>query len=296
MVGGIIASVRQQIDTLARTRPESAPWLARYEAALRLADDPVWDEVTAGLRLAPDRLSVAPLLAGATLELPAGLAERTVRAVLASAGEGEGPEATALMVLTDAHHLPALDLIAAAIAQDIDQIDALAIGLGVDPDALAVVAHLAALPLLLACGRRLSARIPARWRAGSCPICGAWPAAAEVRGLERARHLRCGRCGGDWVQTAAGCLYCGTTDHEQLGSLVPETNAEAHRVETCTQCRGYVKTIATIRPWTPGGVALADLASVELDLAALEHDYTRPAGPAFDLELRLTEAPRQGRA
>nr|MDQ3043673.1 formate dehydrogenase accessory protein FdhE [Chloroflexota bacterium] len=215
--------------------------------------------------------------------------------VLASAGEGEGLEAAALAALSDLPHLPALELIAAAIAQDADQIDTLAMGLGVDGDALAVVAHLAALPLLLACGRGLSARIPALWRAGSCPICGAWPAVAEVRGLERVRHLRCGRCGGDWVQTAAGCLFCGTTDHEQLGSLVPETGAEARRVETCIHCRGYVKAIATIRPWTAGGVALADLASVELDLAAIEHDYARPAGPAFDLGLVLTEAPRLGR-
>ena len=36
------------------------------------------------------------------------------------------------------------------------------------------------------------------WSEGYCPLCGAWPALAEVRGIERSRYLRCGRCGAEW--------------------------------------------------------------------------------------------------
>jgi FdhE protein len=41
-----------------------------------------------------------------------------------------------------------------------------------------------------------------------------------------------------------------------------------------------LKSLATLRAWAPDEVALADLASVELDLAALERGYARPDPPA----------------
>ena len=51
---------------------------------------------------------------------------------------------------------------------------------------------------------------------GYCPVCGAWPAFAEMRGIERSRYLRCGRCGGGWQAQCLSCSYCGMTDHEEL--------------------------------------------------------------------------------
>jgi FdhE protein len=121
------------------------------------------------------------------------------------------------------------------------------------------------------------------------PVCGGWPTVAESRGLERARRLRCGRCGGDWAYPALRCPFCANDDHERLGSLVPEGQAEARRVETCSVCQGYVKQVATLRAWAGDEVALADLASVDLDLAALEHGFARPETAAWSLAVRVVE-------
>src|SRR5438552_1345771 len=62
--------------------------------------------------------------------------------------------------------------------------------------------------LLRACGRQLQTHIPSGWSRGYCPVCGAWPVLAELRGLERTRCLRCGRCGVDWQRPWLACVYC----------------------------------------------------------------------------------------
>ena len=53
-------------------------------------------------------------------------------------------------------------------------------------------------PFLQACNRRWASSISESWVEGYCPVCGSWPAFAEVRGIERSRYFRCGRCGGEW--------------------------------------------------------------------------------------------------
>ena len=80
---------------------------------------------------------------------------------------------------------------------DGDRPDAVAISVNLDPDALSAAAALAVMPLLQALRRRFAPAIDPRWSEGVCPVCGGWPMLAEQRGLERARRLRCGRCGGD---------------------------------------------------------------------------------------------------
>jgi FdhE protein len=190
--------------------------------------------------------------------------------------------------------LDALVMLNAAIDQDAAELSIVATTLGVDEDALGVIAHLGAMPLLHACRRRFAAAVAPGWAEGCCPICGAWPTLAESRGLERARRLRCARCGGDWGTVAFRCPFCANTDHRQLGSLVPEAGGEARRVETCDRCRGYVKSVATLRAWAADEVALADLASIDLDLAAVERGYARPGAPAVDLGLRIVPAGADG--
>jgi formate dehydrogenase maturation protein FdhE len=55
-----------------------------------------------------------------------------------------------------------------------------------------------------------------------------------------------------------------------------EQDGEARKVETCTRCRGYLKVVSTLRAWPGDEVCLADLATIDLDLVALERDYERP--------------------
>ncbi len=164
----------------------------------------------------------APLLAGALLVVDPSLAARWVGRLLEHAAGWSSPGAASLAPAASGGRLDPLDLLEAAVCQDEARLDALAATTGADPRALAAVGQLAAMPLLQACGRHLAGLVPAAWRQGYCPVCGAWPALAELRGLESARRLRCGRCGADWGVEWLRCPYCGVTDHRSLGSLVPE--------------------------------------------------------------------------
>jgi len=266
---------RRQIDLLLTSQPETAPWLGVLSAVLEEAAEPTWDAVAASTVLQAERAPGTPLLAGARIPIDAPLAERWVRRVLALAAEA-GPEAVGLRAAASDVTLDARAFLEAAINADGDQLDALARSLGIDPDALAAVATLAVIPLLQALRRRFGPAVDPRWHEGHCPICGGWPHLAEQRGLERTRRLRCACCGGDWAQPGVRCPYCGVVGHEARAALVSEQDGEARKVETCSACRGYLKSVSTLRAWAGDEVALIDLATVDLDLVALERDFERP--------------------
>ncbi len=278
---------RRQLDGLAQAHPEWRSWLNLYAETLRASEDPTWADAVPVL--ANDRSPIAPLLLGVRVPLSPRQADAWVRHLLTIAGREEGPQSGALAAAAESDRLDAVALLEATINQDAPRLAALADAAGVDPDALGAVVQLAALPLLRACARTLAPLVPQAWNGGCCPVCGAWPAVAESRGLERSRRLRCGRCGTDWGLVALRCPFCGTDEHTQLGSLISETEGEARKVETCETCRGYVKSVATLRAWSPEEVPLVDLASVDLDLAAIDRDFGRPTASAFDLGLRLTD-------
>ncbi len=128
------------------------------------------------------------------------------------------------------------------------------------------------------------------WEAGFCPVCAAWPLLAELRGLERQRWLRCGRCGAGWPFPHLCCPFCGNTDHRTLPYLAPEAAREARQAAACDRCFAYIKTFATLRPLAPDEVLIQDVTSLELDMAALEAEYGRPETRAFPLDLRLEPA------
>jgi FdhE protein len=155
--------------------------------------------------------------------------------------------------------------------------------------ALRAVAALLPMPFLHACNRRWSAAMPQGWSECYCFVCGAWPGFAEVCGVERSRYLRCVRCGSAWQALVLMCAYCRTTDHQTLGSLVPERSDAKSALEVCNACHGYLKVFTTLSGTAADHVMIDDLASVELDLAAAERGYKRPPGTGY--ALRVTVAP-----
>jgi FdhE protein len=180
-----------------------------------------------------------------------------------------------------------LELMEAALCQDSTRVATLAQAIGAEPQVLLTIGHLSVLPLLQTCGQHLAPRVPSTWSAGYCPICGAWPALAEVRGLEHRRALRCARCGSDWRTTWLCCPFCGESDHRRLGVLMPEDNGTTRKIDVCTTCKGYVKTLTTLQAWPASIIPLEDLATIDLDVVALNRGYTRPARAAYYLATRL---------
>jgi FdhE protein len=270
----------RRLERLAREQPESRPWLVPLGRALAEAGGAAWEAGVPAPAEPPD--AAAPLLAGAVLRVDPGAARRWLGEALGAVGPAPvpGPDP--------------FELLEVAIGQDRARLQRMAGQLGTEPAVFRVLADLAALPLLLACGRRWAGRVAPAWREGYCPVCGAWPVLAEARGVERSRRLRCGRCGADWAAEWLRCPYCGTRDHARLGALVPESGGDRRRVETCAACRGYLKTLTTLTGTPAGEVLLDDLATVDLDLVALGEGYRRPGGLGYPLA--VTVAARPGRA
>jgi FdhE protein len=115
----------------------------------------------------------------------------------------------------------------------------------------------------------------AAWDPGYCPTCGSWPLLAEHRGLEQLRHLRCGLCASEWPAERLRCPLCGSRDHADLGFLHVD-GADHERAATCEHCRGYVKVVASLGALAPLDLVVQDLATLHLDMIALERGYVAP--------------------
>lgn len=267
-----------RVAELRRQNPESERWLALVEAAFAEAGS---DEAWAGalLTIAADPPPRAPILHQARI----GVRRRTLRHWIR--------DLLALAELERAQEIEAAALLEAAVCQDDERLVAIAAGVDTEGPALRVVAQIAALPLLQTCGRALAMQVPpaTAWREGYCPVCGAWPTFAEFRGLERKRWLRCGRCATGWEVAWLRCPFCNETEHTQLGYLAPEDGETTRKVEVCDSCKGYVKAEPTVRSLAPWDIVLDDLATVPLEVAALDRGYHRPERPGYALDVQLVE-------
>ncbi len=261
------------LTTLEAPHPEWRSILAVIEAALLEVQRRVWMEYVPAV--APSGVDGEPLLSGAVLQVPRRLIERWVSRVLAIA-TGTGARAKPLVQAVAVGRLEPSSLFEAAVSQDSERLDDLARSGRDDRGVLRGLAPIIAMPVLQACRSAWADRVSPAWTSGYCPICGSRPALAEFRRLNGRRHLRCGRCGGDWRAEPLRCPFCGERDHEHLGSLVSPETLEREQIEICDGCGTYIKTITTLAPIRRDHVVLQDLATVLLDVAAAGHGYQRP--------------------
>ncbi|MBI2760965.1 MAG: formate dehydrogenase accessory protein FdhE [Chloroflexi bacterium] len=287
------AESARRLTELARTDATVAPLALLLAEALRAADGIALAERVpdfAGHRLA-DGL---PLLHGCTLQVDAGRLETLCDRLCAVIEQGGNPQGSALRRALRQRTVDPVALVRAGIAQEAAWLEQAAATAGVDAGLVGTVAGIVVWPLLLACG---SAAGPAldgvRWDMGYCPVCAAWPLLAELRGLERRRWLRCGRCGAGWEAPDLLCVFCGNDDFRALGYLAPEDQPEASRAATCERCLGYLKTFTTLGPLPPAEIAVQDLCSLELDMAALDAGFSRPEAPGFPLHITVEPARRR---
>jgi FdhE protein len=273
---------------LGRQYPEWQPWLTVIEEVLREATDSKWEALVA--EPPESQESKVPLLAGATLSMDITAVGRWSERLMLAAYRSGGPKMSTLNGVQQ-KRLNTVDLFKSSLCQNGKWLREAAVELDVDVDALQAVALLIPVPFLQACNRRWASSIAESWTEGYCPVCGAWPAFAEVRGIERSRYLRCGRCGGGWQAQGLSCSYCGMTDHKELESLVPEQSGSTRAIEACRRCLGYLKSLTTLQRIPAERVLIDDLASVDLDIAALDQGYKKPDSPAYSLDVTITDRP-----
>jgi FdhE protein len=274
------------LNDLKRQRPEWAPWLAVIEEIVRETASHKWEaSVPTGVEPRP---AGTPLLAGVTLAVHASSVRRVLKRLIRTAALSRMPNIATLDSALDLDP-ELLTLFSASLCQNSDGVQAIAAARGADASGLQAVVALVPLPLLHACNRRWASSISESWVEGYCPVCGSWPAFAEVRGIERCRSFRCGRCGAEWRAGLLSCPYCTERRHEALVSLVPEGGGSPGTIDACRSCHGYVKTFTRLRGCQPDTVMLEDLASVHFDVAAIEQGYKRPSGAGYPLEVSLSD-------
>jgi FdhE protein len=248
-----------RLRDLAAQDPAVAPLAVLHAQALEAASDAAWRAAVPAFAAQP------PLLDGVTIRLDA----HHLRDLFKRLGT-DVSDATALLE--------------ASLAQDAERV----LDAARQDQALVAIAQVGTLPLLLACGAEAAPRLKELvWEHGYCPVCAAWPALLEVRGLERQRWLRCGRCGNGWQQINALCAFCGSNEYRNQRYLAPEKERETRQALTCQECHAYLKAFTTLGPLAPGEVLLRDLLSLELDLAALDQGFARPQDPAVRLRIRV---------
>lgn len=114
---------------------------------------------------------------------------------------------------------------------------------------------------------------PGEWRRGECPVCGNSPLLAEIQGKDGERRLRCGACGADWHYPRLQCAFCANTDYKTLGYLTVDGEEEKYHLQTCDQCRRYLKIIATFDLTPTELLIVKDLATLHLDLIAMQAGF-----------------------
>ena len=118
---------------------------------------------------------------------------------------------------------------------------------GLAPDLLWLVAELAVSPYVHALAQSLLSSTDAAlagalaaWNRGYCPACGSWPALAEV--ADSHRILRCSFCAAAWELNRYACVYC-DEGGEPFVTAAPDENRKDRRLELCSACGGYLKTV-----------------------------------------------------
>jgi FdhE protein len=155
---------------------------------------------------------------------------------------------------------------------------------GVSPDLAWLVAELALAPFayLLQCRALPSADAsPApsvnAWDRGFCPACGSWPAIIEGA-MHGAHVLVCSFCAARWRLASYRCVYCGN-DTDSFVTAAPDPDRPGRRVQLCGECGGYAKGLDVPEPIAFPLAAIEDLASMDLDMIAIERKYLKPPLP-----------------
>lgn len=229
-----------------------------------------------------------PALTGEPIQLPVSAIAPALVDLSRALAEGGGGAATQeILRAMEGGRLDVGALLVLTLRREQGALRAFATKAGLGHDLLWLVLDLAVSPFAHALLDGLFGAVPAEaplgaaldeWTHGYCPLCGSWPTLVED--LNGVRRLRCSFCAAAWDVAGRACLFCGESG-ETLATLTPDASRPGRTVDLCGTCRGYVKTVDSEAslPFPLG--ALADLESMDLDLAAMQHGCARPTIKPF---------------
>jgi FdhE protein len=287
----LLNSARRRWQVIRETRPDLEPALVlQRELLTRIID--LAATLSGGrlpkLSLPPKYLAAklargVPALAGEPIPLPVPILAPTLLQLCdALADGGAGEAATHIRQSVEGGKLEAGSLLTASLNRDQAALRTGAVHRGLSPDLLWLVAELAVSPFAHALQRMLFGSVTAgdlrvaldAWNHGYCPACGSWPAVGEVVGGHRT--LRCSFCSCAWELTTYACIYCEESG-EPFVTAAPDEERKDRRIEVCASCGGYLKTIDVPELSPFPLLSISDIETTDLDIAAMEHGYARPA-------------------
>ena len=236
-----------------------------------------------GERIPVPVVILAPLLTAFACDLAAG---------------GAGPAAEHVAEALSSGRIEAGSLLAASLSRDQEGIRITSNQLGLAPDLVWLIGELASSAFAHALGQSLWPPIPGHveesssvdgtpdaeaeaegsvWNRGYCPTCGSWPTLIELN--HEARVLRCSFCASGWQTRIHRCVYCGDTG-EGFRVIAPDMERPDRLVELCNTCGGYLKAVQLGNSIPFPLLAIEDLATVDLDRAAMEQGFRRPPLPS----------------
>lgn len=150
--------------------------------------------------------------------------------------------------------------------------------LGISLDGLLLFGRVLAAPFVTWAVRRAGHADAMRSKAsGHCPLCSSPPGLAELNREDGRRVLCCSLCGHRWQFARVHCPFCGSENDLEAISIQED---DCRWIETCGDCRGYLKTV-DVRKLPQGEVVVPlveTTATVYLDLIA-EKEGCHPAVP-----------------
>ena len=227
-----------------------------------------------------------PALTGEPIQLPVDALQPTFVDLCRSLAEGGGGEATLqIRAAAESGQIDVRALLTLALGREQGALRVAATRAGLGHDLLWLVADLCVSPFVHAllgslfgdANAQLAAALDA-WTHGYCPLCGSWPVFVERFG--DARRLRCSLCAAAFELPDGRCLYCGEGG-DAFAVDTPDASKPERPIETCQRCKGYAKVLGTAAPLPFPLLAIADLDSMDLDMAAMHAGFARPALKQF---------------
>ena len=143
---------------------------------------------------------------------------------------------------------------------------------GLEPGAAEFLAMNALKPALRLCAQTYAKYLDLdSWDQGYCPLCGSQPGIAFIEKSGK-RGLHCSLCGTQWNYPRLKCPFCAEGEHSRLGYFQDE-RLECFRVDYCHGCKRYVKTIDLRLVEDPAPMELENLATIHLDVLAVEQGF-----------------------
>ena len=286
----LLESARQRWQIIRHERPDLEPALALQRELLtcmiELAGTLARGKLPR-LSLPPKYLAAklargVPALAGEPIPLPVSvLTPALFQLCDALAVGGAGEAATHIRQELEGGKLEAASLLTASLRREQAALRTGAQHRGLSPDLMWLVAELAVSPFVHGLQHMVFGSVASgelrdaldAWPHGYCPACGSWPAVGEV--VSGHRTLRCSFCSCAWELKTYACIYCEESG-DPFVTAAPDAERKDRRIEVCSSCGGYLKTIdlAELSPYPL--LSISDIETTDLDVAAMEHGYARP--------------------